>query len=101
MKLMTLSRCRHYDSALFMYKALNGHYPEYIRNKFHFIHLEEVGMRAIANDDLSQPNCRLKIAGNAMSVHGPAIWNSIPVQTRDCPTVNTFKTFYFCIHGFL
>ena len=57
--------------------------------------------RAETRHDLIVPATHLMITRSAFSYVGPVKWKQLPEQTRDAPSVATFKASYFIIFGFL
>ena len=42
-------------------------------------------------DNLTLPLHRLKTFEHSISYLGPHVWNSVPLQIQDAPSINTFK----------
>ena len=49
---------------------------------------------ATRSNDLVPFFARLTVTRNSLRVSGPNIWNSIPLEIRNLPTLSTFKVRY-------
>ena len=102
LKLMILARRRHFHYSVYVYKCLNGKLPQYLADRLklqdaHYVHQT----RAVRRHDLIGPATHLMITRSAFSYVGPTVWNNLPEQTREAPSIATFKSSYFIIFGYL
>ena len=76
---------------LFVYKSLNGLYPQYLTELLE--HRKSTrSLRSNFQDLLMQPTCKTKTYGDrAFSVCAPKIWNIVPFEIRRSSTVLLFK----------
>lgn len=76
---------------LFVFKALSGVAPSYIRDLL-TPHSTPRCLRSADQGLLSVPRSKLKHRGDrAFSVIGPKLWNSIPPHVRSAPSIEIFK----------
>ena len=75
------------------YKALNNKGPQYIRDLLTF--KEKKGnreSRAVTNKELNIPSTKRAMYGDrAFMVAAPTLWNNIPLDTREMPSLASFK----------
>ncbi len=98
---MYLDKRRLFHYAVLMYKCVNGDMPDYLTDKL--IKLEAIGQlvnRATARGDLFMPQANLAMVGSAFSIMGPKIWNSLPMNVREAPSLALFKQSYLTVYGF-
>ena len=70
-----------------MYKALNGHAPNYLRETFSYV--SQRHKHTLRNSDV---NLILQNTGkNALVSSGAALWNSIPGDIRGSLNVRNFR----------
>ncbi len=95
LKLMILSRRRHFHYCIYVYKCLNGKLPQYLADRLKLQDVQYVHQtRAVTRNDLIIPATHLMITRCAFSYVGPLIWNCLLEQTREAPSVATFKSSY-------
>ena len=62
----------------------------------------QVTLRSATPNDLFLPRARLQFGERAFSIAAPLLWNSLPAETRNIATLETFKnklkTFMFYKH---
>ena len=65
-------------------------------------HVILVTLRSATTDYLFVPRARLRFGERAFSIAAPLLWNSLPAETRNVATLETFKkklkTFMFYKH---
>ncbi len=77
---------------VFVFKALHGLAPICISDLLHFYSPVRT-LRSSSHKLLIVPKSRLKSKGNrAFSVHGPMLWNSLPLSIRSSLTLSSFKS---------
>ncbi len=58
---------------------------------------DELGIRPTRHTDeytVTVPATELKQADRAFTTQGPQIWNSLPTEVKEAPSVNSFKRRY-------
>ena len=76
-----------------VYKGINGSAPEYISSMVMYVsEKHERYIRSTALDLLHIPRTHTSFFDRAFSVQGPKLWNSLPTEIRNSPTVNRFKS---------
>ena len=87
-----------------VYKSLNGIAPPYIDDMIQPVSAlqRQVTLRSATTNDLFVPRARLRFGERAFSIAAPLLWNSLPAETRNVATLETFKkklkTFMFYKH---
>lgn len=77
---------------LFVFKALNGLAPPYLSELVHF-YMPGRALRSAGQLILEVPNTERKLRGDrAFSVAGPKLWNELPLQIRQAPSLPRFKS---------
>ncbi|XP_055493235.1 uncharacterized protein LOC129698247 [Leucoraja erinacea] len=77
---------------LYVYKALNGLAPTYIKSLLTH-HTTSRSLRSADLGLLNIPRSRHKLRGDrAFAVAAPRLWNSIPLPIRTAPSINSFKS---------
>ena len=78
---------------LIVYKCLNGIGPRYLSELLSCYSNSEPRqcLRSSSQDDLHIPRCTNKFGDRSFVVCGPKLWNSIPVNIKNSPSVATFK----------
>ena len=72
-----------------VYKGINGSAPEYISSTLTYVsEKHERHTRSTALDLLHIPISHTSFFNRAFSVQGPKLWNSLPADIRNSPTVN-------------
>lgn len=82
-----------YHEFILMYKTLNNLAPDYLSERF--IKVSETHdrkLRSVENDLLNVPYSRTRYYDNAFSVAGAKLWNSLPNDIRQSPSLCSFKT---------
>ena len=81
--------------ATLAYKALHTGQPPYLAELLR----PHEPVRSSSSLLLSVPRCNLELGSSAFRISAPTIWNSLPVNIRDSPSLPTFrrhlKTHYF------
>ena len=91
----TFKERRDFLTAVLMYKCYNGIAPNYMNDKI--TRHEELGTRATRHTDeftLTIPTTQLRQADRTFTTQGPLIWNALPTEVKDAPSVDTFKRRY-------
>ena len=90
---LTFPKRVQYHTCLMVYKGINGSAPEYISSMLtHVSEKHERHTRSTALDLLHIPRTHTSFFDRAFSVQGPKLWNSLPADIRNSPTVNRFKS---------
>jgi hypothetical protein len=86
-----------YRKANTVYKALNMKTPDYITNMFNSIQgVHSRSTRQSKNGDLYvPPRAKLNVFRNSLCYSGACLWNNLPTDLRNVPSVSMFKEHYF------
>ena len=87
---------------LIMFKILKGDSPAYLQNLVR-PYVPVRNLRSSTQNLFSQPRIRTKTYGErAFSWLGPSLWNALPEDVRNSPSINSFKrklkTHLFMLH---
>ena len=85
----------NYETGVHMFKAVNHLMPKQI-NDF-FIPLasqHSYQTRSMTNGNLYMPTSQLSIEQRALNYKGSKLWNEIPPEIRNAPSLNSFKIKY-------
>lgn len=92
-------RCR-FKILTLTFKALHGQAPSYLRDML-TIYKPRRCLRSAEQFQLVVPRTRTNWGNRAFSVAAPALWNSLPLAIRQCPSLNSFqqqlKTYLFSL----
>ncbi|KAK5918591.1 hypothetical protein CgunFtcFv8_003341 [Champsocephalus gunnari] len=81
-----------YKLLLLTYKSLHALSPQYLTNLLHPYILSRT-LRSSDSSLLSIPHSHLRTFGDrAFSVAAPTLWNSLPAEIRNAPSLNIFKS---------
>jgi len=81
-----------YKILLIVYKCLNGKGPQYLCDKLH-LYQPKRDLRSKLNYLLDVPKTRSSTLGDrAFSTAAPKLWNNLPINIRESPSVDTFKS---------
>ena len=81
-----------FKSLMFVYKALNGLAPDYIKELLD-TNPSARSLRSSERGDLKVPiTQKAKRGDRAFSVAAPKLWNKLPLNIRTAPELHTFKT---------
>ena len=91
----TFQERRDFLLAVLMYKCHNGTAPAYLTDKID-LHCEMNVRTTRHSDDTTYhiPRTNTRKAEAAFMVQGPTIWNRIPYNIRNAPSLDTFKKYY-------
>ena len=83
----------NYKTAMLCYKCLNDEAPQYLQDLL-TIYVPSRTLRSSSDrTKLVVPKYRYKTIGErSFTVSGPKVWNSIPKNIRESPTIETFKS---------
>ena len=78
--------------AVTMYKIHNSLSPSYLRRIF--TNTSDVHSHNLTNSELNYyvPRPRTESAKGSLHYRGPVLWNKIPSEIRNLPSLNVFKT---------
>ena len=81
-----------YKVLLLTYKSHHGLAPQYLSDLIHQ-YVPRRRLRSSDSGQLAKPSSDLKTFGErAFSVAAPTLWNSLPKDIRDSPTLDIFKS---------
>ena len=87
-----------YNKAVFTYKAMNNLTPQYITDLLKPVsETHNLTPRLSVNGALAVPRSRSSLFDRSYSYTAPKLWNSIPIQVRDSPSLKRFKDNIKCI----
>ena len=75
---------------ILMYKIMPMHNPDYLQSLF-FRYVPRFATRGEMKE-LTAPLMRTDTGINSFSVRGANLWNSLPVEVRNLPSLSRFKT---------
>lgn len=85
--------------ATITYKALSTNSPQYLASLIHY-HQPVRSLRSSNQHYLFQTASKINFSSRSFRCSAPVVWNSIPLEIRSSPTIDTFKrnlkTHYFC-----
>ena len=80
-----------YNKAVFTYKAINDLAPQYITDLLRPVsETHNRTLRSSANGALAVPRSRYSLFDRSYSYTAPKLWNSIPTQVRNSPSLKRF-----------
>ena len=82
-----------YKVALIVYKSIHSLTPQYISCLFSPVQQSRLFITAqgLTTHLLKIPYTNLKKGEQNISFFGPTLWNSLPLDVRSCPSVESFK----------
>ena len=90
---LTFPKRVKYHTCLMVYIGINGSAPEYISSMLTYVSEKyERHTRSTAIYLLHIPKFHTSFFDRAFSFQGPKLWNSLPADIRNSPTVNRFKS---------
>ena len=82
----------NYHKCVLMYKSLNNIAPDYLTERFMKVsETHNRQLRSADNDLLKVPFSRTKYYDNSFTVSGAKLWNSLPLNIRQSPSIDSFK----------
>ena len=87
---LPITRRIEFKMATLTYKTLNSGSPSYLASLIQPYHPPR-NLRSSDLNLLTQPRTRTALGSRAFRVAAPTIWNSIPVQVRQAPSLESFK----------
>ena len=88
MRIMSLQKQLEYNKGLFMYKVLNNETPEYISNLYTHTPSRYSNSR---HYHICLPRPNIDIFKTSISFCGAYLWNNLPLTTRSCQSLSSFK----------
>lgn len=89
----SISQRINYNKAVFTYKALNNLTPDYISNMLTPVsETHNRTLRSSVNGTLAVPRSRSSVFDRSFSHSAPRLWNSLPIDVRNSPNLNNFKS---------
>jgi len=87
-----LDRERLEDKSVMMYKIVNNMLPDYLSS--HFIFLSDTLTYNLRDSDssLAIPRPRTNYCKRSLSYSGAVLWNSLPLDIRQSPSLDKFKS---------
>ena len=85
-------KCVNYHKCVLMYKSLNNIAPDYLSERFMKVsETHNRHLRSADNDLMKVPYSRTKNYDNSFTVSGAKLWNSLPLNIRKSPSIDSFK----------
>ena len=82
-----------FKTLLYIYKSLNDLAPIYLSDSISLFIPSRKGLRSSMDTlRLDIPRSSRKYGARSFSVHGPTLWNNIPLAIRSSPTATIFKS---------
>ena len=79
-----------YKILLLVYKSIHGEGPSYLASLLEEYHPPR-SLRSAAQSLLSEPRVHKKYGDRAFSVAGPKLWNGLPIEIRNSPSIFIFQ----------
>ena len=79
------------ETAITIYRSLNGFVPVYLSNLFEKNSTRYVRKLRNTDTDLSLPLRKTNNGQRAISFRGPKLWNQLEPDTKQAPSLATFK----------
>lgn len=89
-RILPLDKLNDLQVACFMYRSVHNMLPQYFCNMFVAnaeIHSHNTRKKA----DLHYFSHRLNLRKHTIRIHGPTIWNTLPLDMRNAPSLHVFK----------
>jgi hypothetical protein len=84
-----------FQTAVLMYKTLNGLAPSYLNNKFEFTYdITHRDLRSTSSNSLYIPKPSCELFRKSFVYSGSSIWNKLPLNVRTAPSLKSFKFLY-------
>ena len=75
-----------------MYKSLNNLAPDYMIHLFSKVsESHSRNLRSVENDLLMIPFSKTRYYDRSFAIQGAKQWNSLPINIRNAPSLNSFK----------
>ena len=84
-----------FNTAILMYKSVNGQSPMYLTNMFQFCSDQHSHLtRSITSLNLVPPPIKIQLFKHSFTYQGIVIWNSLSLNMKMAPSLSTFKRLY-------
>ena len=84
-----------FNTAILMYKSVNGQSPMYLKNMFQFCSDQHSHLtRSITSLNLVPPPIKIQLFKHSFTYQGIVIWNSLSLNMKMAPSLSTFKRLY-------
>ena len=84
-----------FNTAILMYKSVNGQSPMYLKNMFQFCSDRHSHIsRSITSLNLVPPPIKIQLFKHSFTYQGIVIWNSLSLNMKMAPSPSTFKRLY-------
>ena len=89
--ILSIDNLYRYHTAIQVYKCLSGMSPNYLCSMFQICgENHNYGLRNVGTD-VRPPLPHLEITKRSFRYSGAYVWNTIPVEIRQCTSIGTFK----------
>ena len=87
---LKIPECVDYKVAVLIFQCINNQAPTYLKALLNINHNRF--LRSSSSMLLPVSMSRLSIVHNSLfSIHGPRIWNELPIEVKRCSNINDFK----------
>lgn len=90
-KALSMYQRVEYNTAVFVFKCLQGNVPEYLINMFSIRSISGYHLRTNDNCCLNVPKPRTTQFKQSFSYAGAVTWNALPIEVKNVSNVSQFK----------
>ena len=80
-----------YKVACLAYKCMEGSAPEYLTDLVTIYHPQRTLRSSCDEKRFKTPLVKLKAGEKCFSYSGPSVWNNLPIESRNAPSLEIFK----------
>ena len=92
LKWLSFPKRIQYHASIMMYKSLNNLAPDYMKDLFSKVsESHSRNLRSVENDLLMIPFSKTRYYDRSFAIQGVKQWNSLPINIRNAPSLNSFK----------
>ena len=92
LKWLSFPKRFQYHASIMMYKSLNNLAPDYMIDHFNKVsESHSRNLRSVENDLLMIPFSKTRYYDRSFAIQGAKQWNSLPINIRNAPSLNSFK----------
>ena len=89
---MSVSQRRDYFMSILMFKSIHGLAPDYMCDEINMqCDIAERSTRSLNFNNAIVPYFSLESFRNCFAYRGPVLWNALPLSTKKCETLASFK----------
>ena len=84
-----------FNTAILMYKSVNGQSPIYLKNMFQFCSDQHGHLtRSNTSHNLVPPPIKIELFKHSFTYQGIVLWNSLSLNMKMAPSLSSFKKLY-------